>query len=871
MRRPATGETGIGRKGMKGKPTLVVSSLALTGLFVILSLFPGIVPFQRVLFAFFFIYLVMVPGLLLSSGILPGVSGSLRVLSALVLGTALVFAVLFPLAIMRLDVTLIRFIIPPVVMILAIWHGSRVAENAEQPRGGVPGLVGRESLTGVLILLLVMACACFLIFYGGDPVFLTGDSPDHIAWLSAVSRTGEAFPEQFYYRDGGMLTRDIRKGMMHALCGSINALTGNGDAYPVWPVVSAIGAVSMMLALYCAGLALFDSGFAGLVAVFLFLFVYRGGLGDYHLASAATGYFMGRAYYIAVLMILPVFLRSGDRRLLTILLAASLAATGTHVAHFVTLIFMTSVVSLLFPYLRKRNQPVPGRRLRIFLLPALILAVNLPYLLLRYFRDYSPANPVHTHTQGVMYLTERFFTLNPVIFLQEAGYTGLLALAAIPILWKIAKRDDTLRLLFTLQIAYYILVFTPFLFPLLHEKLSYLLIRMEFVVPSLVVGAFLVKTMWDRLSGGRREIGRPALTAGWLAVILFAILPALFSIRAFAYSPGKYEKLRSFSSLELSDLYGYINDNLEDGKTILSDPITSFSIPAFTRQYVVCPYDQHSSPNDSTAIERLVDCRSVFSPLSPLSLIAGIMKKYGADYILVNARIHPSIGTMYWRAGRGECNALAGRLESAPGAFEKIFDNESVVLFRYDGDRFAQLSSAAPQPPYIGNELTIEELSGSPDSGTTGIAISRFETESPVVKRGERFNAVIYWVLRESVPFGSYVAHIRFDTDFRKNAVYSGWYGKIYRKILEMTKKTRYRFRADHQPFGGIFPPDVWPPAREIADGISIKVPLDAAPGEYTVSVRMAQKPQYPNYYPGDILTDDDYFSGEPVGKIVVE
>ncbi len=862
------------------KKKLAASSIALTVLFVILSLFPGIVPFHRLLFSFFFLYIVIVPGLLLSSLILPSTKGSLRVLAALVFGTALSFAVLFVIALARLDVAVIRFIIPPAVVILALWPAR--ADNGEKDKSSgfeievfpalfAPGAATRERRAGIVILLLLMAGVLFLVFSGGDPVLLSGDSPDHIAWLSAVSRTHEAFPDRFYYRGGGILTHDIRKGMMHALLGSVNALTGRADAWPIWPVASSIGALSMMLALYCAGFALFGSQATGLVAVFLFILAYRGGLGGYHLASMGAGFTMGCAYYIALLTAVPGLLRSGSRRVLAFLSAASIAATGAHIAHLVIIAFMCATVFLILPAVTRRvkNASVPVSRI---LIPAALIAlVNAPYLLLRYFRDYAPANPLHTHTQGVMYITQKLFVLNPVVFLQEAGLIGLLALAAIPLLRRVAKRDDTLKLLFSLQIAYYILVFTPIIFPFLHHRLSYLIIRMEFVVPSLIVSSFLVTALWNRLRRARKDIGPGTLAAGWLAIILLAVLPAISSTRGFSRSPVEKERIREHSALGLSDLYDYINENISEGSVILSDPVTSFSLPAFTAQFVVCPFDQHSTPNDSTAIERLRDCRSVFSPLATPLLVARTMEKYGADYILVNGRLPESIQTMYWRPGRDEYSALTSMLESARFVFEKVYENNAAALFRFDRSIAHEFSSAAPPPPFIGMELSPAELAGARESGEKGIVISRFETKRSVVRRGEKFDAVIYWALNEPVPFGSYASHIRFDTDFPRKAIYWRWYGKIYRKVLEKIKGTRYRFRIDSQPLGGVLPPDTWPLATEVADSIVISVPPDAAPGEYTISVRMSQKTQYPNYRAADLLTDDDFFSGTNVGKLIIE
>jgi len=152
-----------------------------------------------------------------------------------------------------------------------------------------------------------------------------------------------------------------------------------------------------------------------------------------------------------------------------------------------------------------------------------------------------------------------------------------------------------------------------------------------------------------------------------------------------------------------------------------------------------------------------------------------------------------------------------------------------------------------------------------------GVRIARVAFSRARVARGDTLTALVTWVADGPRSFSSYVAHLRFDTGYPKGALHADLWGKPYRKIRERVAGERYRFRIDFQPLGGLFPPDEWPPLREIRDRATFAVPRDVAPGRYRVYLRMAERPQYPNYVLADILTDDDFYRGADVGGIEIE
>jgi hypothetical protein len=852
--------------------SIAALAIVLTGLFIVCALVPRIIPSHRALFSLFFLYLVMTPGYLLAARFLPWTGGFLRALSSFVMGTALCFVFLFIIAIFRWDIRLLGFFVPPVVVVLSLMpHPPARAGNAGAEAPGMP--LPAAGMARLAVMIALIAGVSILILQTGDPLFYTNDSADHIAYIRTVSRTHEVFPEQWYYRDGGMLTHDIRRGLLHALWGTLNSFTGGNDVITVWPIVSLIGSVAFIIALFCAGGALFGSPTIGIIAAVLFVLFYRGGLGEIELVRMAYAFLFGKIFYVTALAFLPRFVRRPETGYLVLIAASVFAATGTHINFFPITIFLLFVAALAALIHARGAERVRILFRRIPLLALVILATSGPYVALRYLRDYAPNNPIYMHVQGILYFTDGLYALNPTVFLGEIGTLGMLAMLSIPLLWRRARGDEALRLLLYGLLAYYILVFNPLWFPLMHEKLLYLLARFEALVPSMIVSAYLLLEFWRWARRRESALSSTRAILALLAAAACLAYPLAKLPGAFIYSKAKIERLRPYSYRNLDDLYGFINAKCPPGNVFLSDVFTSFSIPAFTDQYVVCSLDQHSVPNDSTAEERIADCRDFFTPSTSARAMKGILDKYGAEYVAVNGRIPPDIVALYWKPDLVAARALTKRLKNAAPAFEMLYERDDLAVFRFAGGSAA---AAAGSPvdegiPFAGDSVTEMDLARSAASGQPGIRIKGVSVSRERVRRGDTLQVRVAWVAEEKPQLRRYMAFLRFDTDYSKNALFRESYDKLYRKALETVKRERYRFRIDFLPMGGIFAPDIWPPLREVRDTVIIAVPPDVAPGTYAISLRLEVTPQFPNYHLRDFFSDRDYYSGVEVARIAIE
>jgi hypothetical protein len=845
-------------------------TLASTVVFAALVLAAPHMPFPRLLFICFFLYTVMLPGYLAARLIAPRTTGTLRVLASFVFGTALCYGVLFIAAAFRLDIRLIGVCSPLLAISLVIWE-RRCGTTAEEQPAPDDASMPPEATAHRLILCGLLVAVSLMILIGGDPLLYSSDSADHIAYIRTVARTHEAFPREFYYRDGGIETRDIRKGMGQAMWGALIALGGHHDAGAVWSLLSLISSLFLLVAFYGAGVMLFRSPSMGLLAAILVVLFYSGGLRDYGLAASAGGYAFGRAFYVTALALLPRCLARRKCGYGALMLTSAFAAACSHFTYFALIVFVTGVFTLSNVIAGRTAERVDALK-RGFLVGAAVVLVNMPYLALRYFRDYAPANPIHTGVQGVLYLTQRFYMLNPVVFFQGAGPLGGLAFLSIFILWKKSKRDDPLRLFLHGLIAVYVLVFNPLWFPFLLGKMSYLLMRFEFAIPSLIVSAYLLRELWTALRHRNPEVSRLGAVVGIAAVVVLLGYPLAKTPADFAYGGPAMRRVAAQSYRRLDDLFAFIERECPAGSVIAADPITSFGIPAFTDAYVICPYDQHSTPNDTSAVRRLRDCRRIFNAISSLPEMRDIMKNYGAQYLVINGRIPPNVPRLYWGIDDEAARALEVRLGEPMSPFRIIFDRADCAVARLGVcPTCAAIKQPRVRPPFLGDTLSRSTAERLPPSGIDGVRIDSVQPSLTDAARGDSIDIDITWVATAKCPFSSYVAYLRFDTPFPKNALYRASYGKLYRKAIEEAAGHRFRFRFDFQPLGGMNPPGTWPPFHEIKERVRLAIPTDIAPGEYAISLKMARKTQYPNYVLKDIISDEDVYSGVKVGSIRID
>ena len=847
--------------------TLTIIALLLAVHFLLLF-FADSIPSQKFLFLFFFLILVMLPGFMSAKMLFPEARLYFKISLSFVLGSAWIFALLLIFSIFSLDISYILIIIPLLCIGLSTYHDHGSFAGFELPNN--------QALSrSVIILMIIIAIVISIITLGiGDPVLYTGDSPDHMAYIRTVARSHEVFPGQFIYRNGGMLTRDIRRGLLHGMLGTLVTATSRTDVLPVWPLISWIGSLFLLLGIFCLGIQLFNSQAIGISGAILYLLFYQRGFAGHQLVMNAYGFYFAKIYLLSFFTFVLLYLRTCRKEFLFMTALSSFAAVGAHVSYIMILLFIAFVLSIMEWFQAARDS---RRELVARILPPLfvsIVIVNLPYLLIRYFRDYNPVNEIHTHAQGMLFFTENLAVVNPIIFFQQTGHLMTVALFAVVILWRSSRNDRNLRSILGLVVAVYLLAFNPLWVPFIMNRITYLIVRFSVAVPSMLLVAYLIRSLWLGWRGKSDSPSRPMTVFGCLVVLIILVPGFISNFSDFAYAGRSRDIRESRSCLDLSGLYSAINKNIPAGSIIASDPITSYSILAFTDQYVVCTYDQHSTPNDSTAVDRIIACRDLYLPGTSCGDKIGMLEAYDADYVVINGRIPTYVRSQYWRPDRKSAEANAIELSRCGESFDLLYLSESLYLFEYTGAGETE-SGGTPGAARDSTRFLLDELSGDYDqlieSGAAGIYIRSWGQESDRIARGDTLRIYVDWVTSGIDEPGTYIIYVRFDTGFEKGPLYNASYGKIYRKIFEKIRGETYRFRNDVLPFEGIYPPDTWASGSVMRQYIDVPIPGYIADGVYTISIKMDNAPHYSNLVMRDLIRDDDFYDGPDLMKVVIE
>jgi len=858
---------------MHGKSIILQTTIVLTTIFVVLLLLASKLPLHAAVFTFFSLYLIILTGYLLSKLLFHHLSTIFRVVISFLLGFFTIYSLILISAIFRFDCTYIRFTVPVINIAAATALHIRFKKRKVMKRfDAAPQLVMQLKRSHWIIIISLLVFVVLTILISKDPFIYTSDSNDQVSYIRTISKTHEAFPENFYYREGGLLTRDLRKSLYQALWGAIDAITTRREVHEIWPIISAYGSVFFILSLIGAVIILFGRIEIGIIAAILFVLLYHGGLKGYQLITIAYGYPFGKIFYLIFVSSALRYLLDRRREFAILAILSLTVASWTHIAHLIIGFFTFGCFSLLLLSYKNtattRTSTIKG----FITVTVLSTVLNIPYLAMRYIRDYYPNNTIHTHIQGILHFGEKLFVINPIVFFESSGYLGIVSLICIFLFTRAQKRELPLRLLVHTLIAVYVLIFNPLWVPFLAEKLTYLLLRFEFSIPAMVLPAFLIFSLTSRDERRNFAGHRIRYITSWIVVLALIVAPVLSTTKNFAYSPGRLSTRRASGSLTLKDLYDVLNKSIDAGSVIASDPLTSYSIPTFTDQYVICPYDQHATPNDSTALERIARCRFFYDSYTPISKIKGIMREYGAEYLVINGRIPANIQTMFWKPTRIVAVSTIEKLKKNESGFKLIYEASNLALFKsYGGSSRCSMQKVEATLPFIGDSLSTDEINGCLESGIDGVLIKSVVFSKQKVKRGEDVEVAIEWVAIDKQPVSGYIAHLRFDTEFKKGLFFIKLLEKPYRKILERLSGKRYRFRVDIQPLEGIHPPYSWPLSRNVLDKHTIYIPRDVAPGKYSVSVKLDIKTQYPNYSLNDIFSDDDRYSGEKVGEITIK
>jgi hypothetical protein len=709
--------------------------------------------------------------------------------------------------------------------------------------------------------LAVAAAALLAGIHGaqlGTPVSYITDSPDHIGTVRRMLASGDAFPTDAFFRDAGPAGADPRKGLWHSGVALVCALS-HTDPLVGWRVLAAL--LAPLFVLNAAGFAWWlGGGVAAAAGAWGLLLTYGGGLGTQYLREAVFATKLADQLSLATAAAVLADLESRSARSRLAVLGLLLGTVAAHVFGAIQFAVVFGALGLGLVVRDRGWSPIVSR---LALTACAGAAVTLPYLLWRAQQSYAPSNIIHTEPQGLLELAPGLTIVSFGAVWDWLGRTWLLFPLSLVAWARAAARPAALYLL-TTTLAVAALMFLPPVVAVLEPRLGYLLMRFPWLLPPSAAVAFLVTAAHVGWRGGRR-------LAPVAAVLLLAVSlagPLADAVHAFTDS-GRVRAADAEGSVERwGDALAWMERELPAGTVVLSDPATSYSVPMLTRHWVTALVDQHSSPNDSLALTRILDARDALDPYAPWSRTASVVRRWGATAIALNGRWPQAPDLDYWAPDAAWYDAARARLESAPSAFERVYEHDRFSVYVIHADSLAALTGGEHPRPFV---RALAPADRARSFGPELPELVSFRSAPAVASPGDTLAGCIEWHSPGALPAGSYRVAVRFDrplppgTPAAPSAI-----SKLWRKFIESRDHQRYRFRANHLPVAGAYGVDRWSAGEVVRDTFRIEIPADVAAGDYTVKVAMIRTPHYPNLRLADLTSDADALDGMPVAALRV-
>jgi hypothetical protein len=749
--------------------------------------------------------------------------------------------------------------------------GKRVpADEGHRSAGGPPGSgqpCAAGSVFAIGIALIALAIGVDMARRGGSFGILE-DAPDHMATVREIIETGDLLPPSGFYPPlAGDRSIDPRKGFFHLALALLCRASG-ADPAVVWRWIPALVAPLAVLAFGGFARRLAGGDAAGLLATLLFALFY-GGPGKDWLQISPYGTNVAQIVFWTGAAIVLRGMGEGGARVAARLAIVAFAGAAVHLTA-VVLLFAFIAAMGLGALLSRGPRAGAVRGAAVMGLAAGIGA--LPVLVFRVANGYPATNPIHTHLQGVATIGPSLHIVRPDLVLSWFGWTGLLALP-LSLGWlRRARRNDAALAMVSAAWFPVLLAWNPVLAPMVDRAIGYLAARLFALVPhaAIVACAVAAAVRAFRPGAGRRtaRVGAAAL----LAVVAIAVRFDASGVSAMRSAEVQARTVPT--SVPWEGPLRALDERIHASSVILSDPVTSYCIPAYTRHWIVSALNQHTSPTDALAAERARDLERMLSPVVAWSERLPLFEKHEVSYVLLNGTFSRPIHHFYcsiYPAVLPEIRRsfLEARGPSGAARFEIVSEERGFLLLRVRDLAPAPEDSAARNPFLVEAVAPDARPVGAGMEGAVRLVAARMD-ETRAVTGGD-FTMTCYFE-RTGGPASlfPYEVFVRCETDYAAGLLGRLGWDKIDRRIAQMKSGRIYRFRSQHAPCEGLHPPQDWRVGGLVADRFQVDVPGGASAGTYRVKVVVRTPPFLENYALSDYVSDRDYYDGVEVGRISV-
>ncbi|HEY5132962.1 MAG TPA: hypothetical protein VII85_04685, partial [Candidatus Krumholzibacteriaceae bacterium] len=547
-----------------------------------------------------------------------------------------------------------------------------------------PSAAGARSWI-ILALLFVLS---FLVFSGTGELGWNTDSLDHVSFVRRSVDSGALFPRDSFYREGDGVSLDPRKGLWHPVL-SLWTYQSHASADRVWRVLPGFVAYFAMSSFLLLALELCGSTLGAVVALGLFLLFY-GGEGFGWLTKLGLSRNIAQIALWTDLAFLIAYYRTRDAGYLLVTFLAACMGTAFHVSFA---LFAGTVLLGLLLYVTFLPGGRGWRAAFWRSVPLQLAGIAVP-LAIRASAAVAPANVIHTHLQGMLIFGRNLAVVDPAEIATRYGLVFFYAVGLAPFFFLAARRSERRGLVFILFIVPLVIVLDPLIAAVLEGRIGYLHYRILDAAPILVMLALVVAGLFEilffggtsnrgaagapRFRGPARGVLNRILAAGCIAV--FILYPIRLSVPRLENSARALLTRRTEPTREYAALFDALGKRIPGHSVIASDPVTSYMLSAYTDHFVTVTLDQHGSPADTGAMDRLREARNLMSPACALAASAPWLKQERVDYVLLNMD-PPAQGDFFNSLAWGASGAAYEKLRACPSVLTEVLAVGSFRLF----------------------------------------------------------------------------------------------------------------------------------------------------------------------------------------------
>jgi hypothetical protein len=457
------------------------------------------------------------------------------------------------------------------------------------------------------------------------------------------------------------------------------------------------------------------------------------------------------------------------------------------------------------------------------------------------------ANPLFDHLYGVLLIRPGWPVLLPGYFLGRAGVSGLAAsILAFALLPAIARNRAAGFLAWSTVIPLAILFFPPIARVVIGAHAHSLLFRVILTIPfSGVLAWWILRSIdWTRMGGARRIGGIAVLTLLAFCLVVQAV-STRSSWAALSKHTAEYQESRP-----LLAALDFLEERFPKVETILSDPITSYAIPAYTRHDAVSPFGQHSSPSDPTVDDRIRDVQEALNGRVGLARTFAVIRRYHAGLILVNQSF-PRFQQAYYVFISGYAfDEQSAKFDGSPTLFEKIYDAQAVRIYR--------VHDPGPDTPLSGdpeNRDRIADPGTQPIMQCGPIQILAAASRDGVHPAGKPLPVDLVW--RSGGP----PSDLPIDCDMKlqlhdpPDGGRAEVLGRIVALFFPSMSREMGRFGSTIRPLQTYYPDFLWRPGETYKETAWLSVPRLARSGLYDIYIHLGTEPAAPVMRLSEILT----------------